>query len=168
MRLISQGAGHYISENKRVEVILDSSFETECDEPHPVRMRTDQMSGYSDWYREKLLRRGKISLTHTKKRGWVEYLSYYCEGNETHFYSMWVVVIDGERTDDVYDRFQEALGVIEKQTGETVSISRPRKPKAPERERTYDPQTGAASWAKCGHRAELDIDENCYTCHEAV
>lgn len=33
---------------------------------------------------------------------------------------------------------------------------------------TRESETGRRLWAACGHPAELDIDENCYVCHEAV
>lgn len=29
-------------------------------------------------------------------------------------------------------------------------------------------RAGVAVWDSCGHRAELDIDEHCYTCHRPV
>lgn len=53
IRLISQGPGHYEAgtegEDDHVLVLLDPTFETECDEPHPVRMRKDALrASYSN------------------------------------------------------------------------------------------------------------------------
>lgn len=46
IRLVNQGDQEYISEDGRIRVVLDHTFETECDVPHPVMMRLDEFTRY--------------------------------------------------------------------------------------------------------------------------
>jgi hypothetical protein len=108
-KLIPLGPGQWQSDDGRVEITLDHTFETECDEPHPVRysMKTIETQ-FSGWFRESLLQRGTI------RNG---YLTYQCEGNESHWYAMWTVQVDGEWTPDVYEKFADARAAAEKIVG---------------------------------------------------
>ena len=154
-KLISQGPGHWESEDDRVLITLDETFETECDAPHPVRLSLNTLDSFSDWFKRGILARGTV-------KG--KYVTYQCEGNETHHYSQWTVRVDDEWTHDVYDTFAQARAAAERLVGPTVLVRRKAAPKT--RETTINPVTGAATWVACGHRAELDINEDCYTCHQ--
>jgi GrpB-like predicted nucleotidyltransferase (UPF0157 family) len=111
LRLIPDGPGEWHSEDGRVRIFHDHTFETECDEPHPVRMSMKTVeTQFSGWFRDQLLARGRV------RNG---YLTYHCEGNESHWYAMWTVEIDGEWTDDVYDTFRQARAVVEDKVGPT-------------------------------------------------
>lgn len=161
-------------ENPRTFMYLDPTFTTECDEPHPVKMRVDTLGdwyterGIADYVKDILLSGGKKIQKHTKSEGWVEYLTWLCPGHEEHHYSQWTVMVESDWTENVYDTFGEARQALEEALGEKVKLSVPRKPKRIVRETVIDPATGAATWKACGHRAELDINEQCYTCHGDV
>lgn len=142
--LVSQGPGHYEAgtegEDDHVLVLLDPTFETECDEPHPVKMRKDALrasysnDSYGQQAFDKFLNNAKLfhggrEFSRQTKEGWVTYVSWMCDGGETHYYSMWTVQIAGEWTENVYDTFGEALSAVEEATGQKVKVSRPRKPK---------------------------------------
>lgn len=86
MKIKRDSPGNYYTDDGRFEINLVDDYETECDDPHPVRLRVDTMTHYSDWFKKSLMSKGTIKW----KKG-VEYLCYYCEGNETHFYSRWIV-----------------------------------------------------------------------------
>ena len=162
IRITKQEEGLWKSEDGRVMISLDETFETECDDAHPVRMRLDKFPH---------LKRpldAKITNRLTKKDGWVQYISYLCPGCALHYYSQWTVEVDGEWTDDVYDTFEQAMGAAERHTGARIVASRTRKPKVEMvRATEIHPVTGAATWVACGHRAEMDINEDCYTCHRS-
>lgn len=96
------------SDDGRVEIYLDETFQTECEEPHPVRVRVDTT----------LLVIPAEAKRSYGRRG-VEYASWHCYGGEEHYYSQWTVQIDGDWTDDVYDTFAQARGVVEKIVGKT-------------------------------------------------
>jgi len=129
--LVSNGPGEYRSTDGRVEISLDPTFQTWCDNEHthPVRLRVDKMHyAYSDRGIEEMKRRGKITSKWSKSEGrYVQYLTYQCEGGEEHFYSMWTVEVDGEWTDDVYETFAAARLAAEKVVG-PMKVVRPRKP----------------------------------------
>lgn len=176
MRLISEGNQRYVSEDGRVMVELDSTFETECDEPHPVRMRMDALrAAYSrDEHGQRAFDKfvhntkvfGGREITKLTKEGWVTYLTWHCDGGEVHNYSMWTSQVDNEWTDIVTDKFNETVGELEKLLGEEIKVVHPRKPKAKVRETVI--VNDRARWAACGHPAELDINEQCYVCHQDV
>lgn len=183
-RLISKGDGYWVLEGTEGQpgqtdgtaIQRDDTFQTECDDPHPVRIsreRRAEWQGMSDWDKQQLSRTNwaEYWALQNGKRGW------YCEGGEEHFYTQWTVRIDGEWTEEVCDSFAEARQVLEGYIGK-VKLSRPAKPKQPSWQEqtqqvldaaavTYAP-SGRRSWAACGHPAELDIDNHCYVCHEAV
>jgi hypothetical protein len=115
-RLISHGSGHYETGDGRGLVVLDDTFQTECDEPHPVRMRRDSISRYSDWYQRELLARNR-----SRNPNWI---TFQCEGNEQHYYSQWAVQVDGEWTHDVYDSFAQARQVLEETLGYKLTLQR--------------------------------------------
>lgn len=133
IRLISQGNQHYVSEDGRVEVILDPTFETECDEPHPVKMRLDALRAQysSDDYGQRafdkfvenvtLFEGGRVFTKRTKE-GYVEYISWHCPGGEVHHYSMWTSRVDGEWTDVVTYNFSETVGSLEKLLSEKITV----------------------------------------------
>lgn len=170
MKLMCQEDGYWKSDDGRVEIIHDHSFETECEEPHPVRMLRSSIDPNTPWG-ARILQAERFSVR--GERGG-KYISYLCPGGEVHFYSMWTVNVDGEWTPDVYEKFTQARRVAEDLVGPMTLGRRPRVEAPPavvivsERERDFDPATGIASWRACGHRAELDINECCYTCHQPV
>jgi hypothetical protein len=82
-----ESAGMYVTEDGRASVEYVDNYETECDEPHPVRMRVDRLDRFSDWYRNRLLH---MPGAKRRWRNGVEYLSYQCPGNESHFYGRWI------------------------------------------------------------------------------
>lgn len=161
LKLYSKGSGHYESEDGRVVVTLDDTFETFCEGPHPVRYRLDRLSEVE----KRELPLDAKRTTRRTKGGWVEYVSYECLGDASHYYSMWTVSVDGEWTENVYETLGEALSVVEDATG--TKVKRVRRKVKRERVREFDAVTGAATWKRCGHRAELDVNEDCYTCHES-
>lgn len=143
MKLISRGPGLYESEDGRIEVSLDPTFTTECDEPHPVKMRLDTLRtayandafgqrGFDAFVLAQQHRHGGRLINRRTKAGWVTYLSWFCEGGETHTYSQWVSRIDGDWTEFVTDTFSAQIGDLEKLLGERISVVRPRRQKAPE------------------------------------
>lgn len=168
MKLISQGDRRYVSEDERVVVEFQGGFVTECDAPHPVRVLASEFETWAEYYK-----RGLRSFGATQKG---KYVTWLCPGIQEHTYSMWCVSIDGDWTENVYYRFEEALGEVEASVGEKVIAGRLRKPKSVETypERPANPKvkidsvTGTASWVTCGHHAEFDIDFNCYSCHRPV
>lgn len=123
MKLFSKGDQHYESEDGRVVVTLDPTFETECDldTPHPMRMKATAFEAFAPHYRQHLASLG----AQRKGNNYV----WHCPGGESHWYSLWTVQIDGEWTDDSYDTFKEALGVVEAKVGERVTVARRRKEK---------------------------------------
>lgn len=108
--LLREAPGLYRTPSGRYEITLDPHYETECDGPHPVRMRLDSLDRYSDSYKRSMLARGTIKHGKTG----TAYLTYLCEGNESHFYARWVVW-DNEKGDypngtspDGFDTLAEA------------------------------------------------------------
>lgn len=70
------GGGFYVTPDGRFEVVKVDDFETECDEPHPVKLPREKWHTAGDY----------------DSRGrWVEKLKkgYHCEGGGTHFYVAW-------------------------------------------------------------------------------
>lgn len=124
-KLVSKGDGLYELEGdeQNTYIALDTTYETECDDPHPARVRAD---GLSEREREDLIR-GGAKVTY---RNGVEYVSYYCWGHETHYYSMWTVMVNGDWTDDVYETFAQARAVLEREIGPVV-LARPRRTPPP-------------------------------------
>lgn len=179
-KLINRGPGDWVLEgepedNPQTFMYLDPTFTTECDpeHPHPMKLRTDSLSkwytdGGADYIRRMKMSGAKLIQKHTKSEGWVEYLTWVCPGGEEHHYSMWTVRVEGGWTEDVYETFDAARVALEEALGQKVTLSVSRKPKRVARETVLDPVTGAAKWKACGHRAELDINEQCYTCHQDV
>lgn len=143
----------------RVLITLDDTFETECDEPHPVKIRVDDPNAS---YMVSEARKSGATV-HTKqgrtKAGWVNYYTWQCPGSCPHFYSQWTVSIDGDWTDDVYDTFSEARGVVEAIVGKTVLVRRKPEPVVP---------ASPSECPSCGNRWEFDINGGCYHCHHST
>jgi hypothetical protein len=174
MRLLSEGDGHWKSEDGRVAIHRDSTFETECElAPHPVRLGRAEYAWYRGldaWDKEHRVEPyEKRMALREGKRG------YLCPGGETHYYTMWTVEVDGEWTDTVHDSFAEARGAVEENLGVTTVLVPKRKPKS-EPEEKWEPApagtfatvidtAGRATWVGCGHPAERDINDHCYICH---
>jgi len=157
MKLIAKEPGLWETEDGRARIILDDTFESECDveHSHPVRMRRDQFDRYPDWMKDKTMG----VLFGGREHG--RYVSWLCPGGEIHNYSQWTVQVDGEWTEDVYDTFRQARAALEAIIGK-VTLSRLR------RERATPSQFligDTPHFEYCGHRVEYDIDGNCYECH---
>lgn len=109
--------GHWESPDGRVLISLDPTFETECDEPHPVkfsRAERDEFASMTSEQRARLQRRDGDrywALVEGKK-------GCYCHGGEVHYYSQWTARIDGTWTENVYDTFAEARQDVEAQVGQ--------------------------------------------------
>lgn len=121
MYLVSRGPGHYELEGdpNGTFIMLDHTFQTECDEPHPCKMRVDDLANFYTDGGEKFCR-GKRRFFKKTKAGVVEYVSWYCDGGEEHHYSQWVVMVDGDWTENVYDTFAEARSVLEAAIGKVT------------------------------------------------
>lgn len=87
MKLVRDAPGSYHTPDGKYEVLLVSDYETECEDPHPVRMRRDSIASYSGWFQRQLLDRNVSRDS--------RYITYQCWGGETHFYSRWTVGIAG-------------------------------------------------------------------------
>lgn len=165
-KLISKGDSRY-EVDEFTFIDLDETFTTDCDDPHPHKERVDRIRARytdpaaADRYIASLYNH-KIITKHTSE-GWVQYVTYLCPGGEQHNYSQWVVSVNGDWTEDVYDTFTQARGALEAIIGPTTLVRQKKQPKQPEI--IEDPNTGRRRWAKCGHPAEFDIDRNCYVCH---
>ena len=172
IKLINQGDQEYISEDGRIRVVLDRTFETECDGEHPVKMRLDEYTRYYTTPEaaqaavdKMIMFSGAKVIGKRTKEGWVQYITWQCRGGESHYYSQWTSEVDSDWTEIVTDTLTETVGSLEKLLDARIILGR--KAKVPmERKRVLDPVTGSATWAACGHRAELDINEDCYTCHQ--
>ena len=175
IRIEKQDADFWKSQDGRVAIYHDHTFETECDGPHPVKQRLDvirrRFATDADFQRyiDKMKRSegAKVIARRTKSDGWVEYLTWQCYGGEIHNYSQYTAEVDGDWTDDVYDTLTGAMSAVARVTGARVVNGRPAKPRT-ERATAVNELTGAAVWVACGHRAELDVNEDCYTCHNSV
>lgn len=108
MKLECIEPGHWRSEDGRVEITLDDTYETECDTPHPVRMKLSKLTA------EQIKR---LPFGHSIKRGCATWL---CPGGEIHYYSMWTAQVDGEWTRESYDTFGAARGAVEEIVGPTT------------------------------------------------
>ncbi len=177
LKLISKGSGEGAVEARLWElegdpetfITRDDTYETWCDDvPHPMKLSKADWAEWrtmSDWDKTQLSRTNweRYSAHVNRKRG------YLCPGNSEHSYSMWTVQVAGEWLHDgAFDKFAHAVAALEDALGEKVKLSIPRKPKRTPRETVINETTGAATWTVCGHRAEMDINEDCYTCHGAV
>lgn len=96
MRLKREHPGFYVTEDGLYEVQFVDDYETECDEPHPVKVRADTPGAE---FQANEARRAGCNLkrkTKRTKKGYVEYLTWQCPGGLTHFYSRWTVGLAGE------------------------------------------------------------------------
>ena len=143
MKLISQGSGEYLSEDGSVKVYRDDTCETTCDDPHPVRMRLNEFKRFYTPERaqeavDKKVANGATIKSRKTKAGWVEYISWYCDGGESHYYSQWTSSVDGEWTEFVTDTFGETIGSLESLLDEKITVVHPRKEKLAEEQAEYD------------------------------
>jgi hypothetical protein len=104
--------GHWRDQGGRVDISLDPTFETECNAPHPVRMLTKNMTRHHHLAAQS--NGGRTRGRHT---------SWQCPGGETHFYSQWTAMLDGDWTPDVYDTLAQARADIERITGQRVRLA---------------------------------------------
>lgn len=175
-----------------VFISRDDTFETECDNdhPHPVKIRVDTLTEAARNAERENARKiayGDVKeIQRVTKHGWATYLTYQCPGGELHYYSQWTVQIWGEwlGDDGVHDTLGSAIQAAQDALGGVKLIRTvERKPKTtPVEQLVYSSDefktwsnslsrtivNGRSSWTACGHPAELDIDNHCYTCHQRV
>jgi GNAT superfamily N-acetyltransferase len=126
-KLISQGPGHYETGDGRGFISLDETFETECDDPHPMKLSKVDRAEFAamDDHAKRMLSRSNYARYDALARGKKGYL---CPGHSEHYYSQWTVRVDGEWTHDVYDSFSQARQVLEEELGYKLTLQRQRKP----------------------------------------
>ena len=128
-----------------------------------ARDRGDVQS-YAEWFQR--------SIHGAKHKG--GYVSWLCDGGEIHHYSQWTCMVDGDWVgntviDGCWDTLTQGVNAVAKWMGvEIIRTPTRRQPVQTERATRIDETTGAATWVACGHRAEMDINEDCYTCHQSV
>lgn len=120
-------------EDRTVLVVFDPHFDTWCDAPHPMRFSKED--------KERFAKMSKFEKDRLSRENWEKYWAllhgkkgYLCPGDMEHSYGLWTVEIAGEWTEDSYDTFKQALGVVERKTGEEVKLVRRRKPNPVENE----------------------------------
>ena len=121
-------SSEYDTGDGRGHIELDDTFETECDDAHPVK--------FSQADREQYAKLSDFDKTRLSRENWPKYVAlrdrkkgYLCPGGEPHYYSQWTVQVDGDWTEDVYDTFAQAKAVLEDRLGHKLTIQRQRKPK---------------------------------------
>jgi len=126
MRLISQGDGMWVSEDGRCSIERDDTYETYCDDPHPQKLSRDDRAKFAGM--DDHDRRGLSSWNWPKYWALLHgHKGFVCDGGQSHWYTMWVVVVEDERTEDVYDKFGQARAALEAIAGEKTTLVR-RKP----------------------------------------
>lgn len=115
--LVKIDEAHYRTPDDEFEIYRDDEFETECDGPHPCRltkkMRHDIEARYYNYPLGEARRVSEARAIHGPNafNAWQEgHKGWYCEGNETHWYSQWVAWT-GEYgwTAEWVDTFTEAV-----------------------------------------------------------
>ena len=124
---VGRTASEYDTGDGRGHIELDGTFETECDDAHPMKLSQVDREAFaklSDFDKQRLSRENwpKYVALRDRKKG------YLCPGGEMHYYSQWTVQVDGEWTDDVYDTFSQAKAALEAGLGHPVTVQRRRKP----------------------------------------
>ena len=134
-RLVSKGADPqwgtpvYETGDGRGRIVLDPTYETWCDDPHPMKFTREERDAWkalSSFEREQRRR----NMPYEKYRA-LDYgkKGYLCPGGEEHHYSQWVPEIEGERLEDVHDTFGKAKAALEAALGYKLTLQRQRKPK---------------------------------------
>ena len=134
-RLVSKGADPqwgtpvYETGDGRGRIVLDPTYETWCDDPHPMKFTREERDAWkalSSFEREQRRR----NMPYEKYRA-LDYgkKGYLCPGGEEHHYSQWVPEIEGERLEDVHDTFGKAKAALEAALGHKLTLQRQRKPK---------------------------------------
>ena len=134
-RLVSKGPDPlwgtpvYETGDGRGRIVLDPTYETWCDDPHPMKFSREEREAFRAMNADER-ERFRRSVPYDKyqalmygKKG------YQCPGGEEHNYSQWVPELDGERMHDVYDTFGQAKKALEEKLGYKLRVQRqPSKP----------------------------------------
>lgn len=127
--LVSKGDGLWELEgDPNTFISRDDTFQTECDDPHPMRFSKQEIRDWhalSPFERDRRFSHEYNWAMRNDKRG------YMCPGGELHYYSMWTVMINGDWTEDMGETFAQARAVLEDAIGK-VTLKRQRKEPEPE------------------------------------